>query len=132
MKHIACALFLRDGKILLGKRAPDRTKYPNRWNLPGGGAEEGEALEAALARESREEFGVTPLDAVPFDELPEPLPDAYGEAIYHIFRVDRWEGGEPRVADDEHVACRWFTPEEAARLDDLALPALKDVFLKIA
>ncbi|HUD50846.1 NUDIX domain-containing protein [Parvibaculum sp.] len=130
MKDIACALFVRDGRLLLAKRGPQRSKYPDRWDLPGGHAEARDTLEGALARELGEELGVKPRAASEIAQLPEPHPDVYGAATYHIFLVTEWEG-EPEAHDDEHSALRWFEPEEAASLDDLSLPALKNIFLNL-
>ena len=39
--------------------------------------------------------------------------------LYHLFRVDAFEG-EPRLANPEHVALRWFDWHEAQALPDLA------------
>lgn len=52
----ASALFIKNGKILLTKRAIE----PKRgfWDLPGGFIEEGEHPQKALHREMREELGV--------------------------------------------------------------------------
>ena len=36
MRHYACALLLRDGRILLGKRSPHRRAYANKWDVIGG------------------------------------------------------------------------------------------------
>jgi ADP-ribose pyrophosphatase YjhB (NUDIX family) len=57
----ARAIVLQDGKVLCVRqhyrKRPGRT--PNDyWNLPGGGLEAGESLEACLAREMIEETGV--------------------------------------------------------------------------
>jgi 8-oxo-dGTP diphosphatase len=60
LTEIACAAFLRDGFILLAKRASHKTWYPNRWDLIGGHVETGESVENALVREAREEVGLIP------------------------------------------------------------------------
>jgi 8-oxo-dGTP diphosphatase len=44
-----------------------------------------------------------------------------------IFLVDAWSG-EPAISNDEHSELGWFTPSEAAALDDLAAPEYRDLF----
>jgi len=46
----------RDGHILVSQRRADQS-LPLHWEFPGGKVEPGEAPEAALARELREELG---------------------------------------------------------------------------
>lgn len=54
---IVAAAILRGGKYLLGKRPPGGL-LGGLWEFPGGKVESGETLEAALAREVREELGM--------------------------------------------------------------------------
>ncbi len=60
MRDYACAILLRDGLILLGKRSPHRKAYPNCWDVIGGRVEQGETIDAALHRELGEEIGIAP------------------------------------------------------------------------
>ena len=60
MTDLACAILMRNGEILLAKRAADKRLYPNHWDLVGGHVEAGESVDAALIREVEEEVGVTP------------------------------------------------------------------------
>lgn len=55
---VVAALVERDGKLLLARRAPGE-RDAGSWELPGGKLEPGEDERACLARELREEFGVT-------------------------------------------------------------------------
>jgi 8-oxo-dGTP pyrophosphatase MutT (NUDIX family) len=50
----ACALVVRDGKILLVRHS-----YVRGWLLPGGGVGRGEAPAEAVLRELKEEIGLT-------------------------------------------------------------------------
>lgn len=128
MNDIACALFVRDGKVLLARRSPTRDKYPDCWDLPGGRAEMGDSVEDALVRETREEMGIVPRRYTKIAEIPEPRPDDYGPGTYHIFLVHNWDGGEPWIQADEHTMFDWFPAEEAAALPDLELDNLRPLF----
>lgn len=50
--------------VLLMLRAPSAADYPLTWCFPGGGIEEGETPEQAAIRESMEETGYTPAEAL--------------------------------------------------------------------
>lgn len=53
------AVVCRHGKILLILRDNNPAiAYPNKWNLPGGGIEDGETPEAAIRRELEEEINL--------------------------------------------------------------------------
>jgi ADP-ribose pyrophosphatase YjhB (NUDIX family) len=98
-------LLVRDGKVLLSKRAIDpRRGY---WDVPGGFLEEGEEPLDGLAREFREETG---LDVRPVEWLGthlEPYDHYFVLGLTWLVAAD----GEPRAADDvEELA--WFGPEE--------------------
>lgn len=70
-----------DGKVLLGRRS--REPYKGRLNLPGGFMDMGETMEEAIARELKEELGLSTSD--------------YGKLIYGGSRVDyHSEGGKKR------------------------------------
>jgi ADP-ribose pyrophosphatase YjhB (NUDIX family) len=80
------AVILVGGRVVLVKRAHEPLK--GEWNLPGGGVELGETLEAACAREVLEETGlaveVGPVIEV-FDRI---MYDEAGGVEYHFVLVD--------------------------------------------
>jgi mutator protein MutT len=55
---VAAAIVERDGRFLLTRRLKG-THLEGTWEFPGGKCEEGESLEACLARELMEELAVT-------------------------------------------------------------------------
>ena len=132
MREIACAVFLRDGKILLGFRSPHRRSYPSCWDVVGGHVEPGETPDGALVRELQEEVGVTPTLFRKFAEIGEPRPEHYGPARLHVFVVTGWEGGEPRLQGDEHTELRWFAIDAACALPDLAAAEYPALFRMLA
>jgi 8-oxo-dGTP diphosphatase len=119
VRHIVNALLLRGGEVLLARRAPHRKAYPGLWSFPGGHVEARETLDEALLRESREEIGISPVKYHAAGTIADP--DIANPATYHMYAVTRWTGGEPAMIGDEHTALRWFAPETAAALPDLAL-----------
>jgi len=131
MNHYACAILLRDGKILLGKRAAHRRAYPDCWDVIGGKVEDGEAVDMALSRELSEELGITPEDFVRVGSVEEDNPRARGRATYHLFVVRSWTGGTPIAQDDEHSALEWFDIDAACALPNLALAEYRMVFRQV-
>jgi ADP-ribose pyrophosphatase YjhB (NUDIX family) len=131
VKHFAGAILVREGRVLLGRRAPHRKRAPNSWDIIGGVVEAGETADRALVREVLEEIAVVPTWFERVAVLGEPEPDLYGEGAYHIYRVREWRGGEPTMRGEEHVELRWFTPEEACAMPDLAWDEYRRLFRAI-
>jgi 8-oxo-dGTP diphosphatase len=132
MRDYACAIFIKDGRLMLGKRAAHRKAYANKWDVIGGLVEDGEGLEEALIRELGEEVGVRPVEWERLCSVLDVGPEARGEATYHMFTLRNWTGGQPTMVNDEHTALTWFTVAEACALDDLALDDYRAVFKKIS
>lgn len=130
MRRCSCALLVRDGRLLLGRRSPAKPFYPNVWDLIGGHAEAGETPEQALLREVEEEIGSIPAEFTLVEVVPEPNPAAHGPCEYSVFVVRSWTGPEPFLRNDEHVELGWFTPSEARKLD-LADPAFLRLFSRV-
>ena len=66
LKHVGSyGLVLKDNKILLIKKKGG--PYDGKLDLPGGTIEYGETPKVALARELKEEVGITPMDYELFD-----------------------------------------------------------------
>lgn len=129
-RHDACALLYRDDAILLGLRSPHRRSDPNCWDMIGGRVEDGETIEAALARELREELGVTPVEWVKIGVVDVPARASGVPSVLHIFAVTRWEG-EPAISNHEHTRIAWFGIEEACALDGLASVEYRAFFRRV-
>jgi A/G-specific adenine glycosylase len=99
----------RDGRVLLAQR-PAGKLLGGLWEFPGGKVEPGEAADAALRRELREELAV---EVEVIDHV-----GSYRHAYTHLqvtlhaFEC-RLRRGRPRAI--EHPALRWVTVRELAR-----------------
>ena len=114
------ALFIgRDGKILLGLRAPSKKVWPCYWDTIGGRVEAGESLDEALVREVQEEVGVTPTQFRLIATVRERQPEIYGEMLHHVYAVTGWQGGEPANICDEHTDLKWFSVSEMRLLANI-------------
>jgi mutator protein MutT len=102
----------RGGRILLGRRGPG-TREPGKWSFPAGFVERGEAVEAAAAREVREEVGLE----VTLGPLLG-LISAPGEVVVLAVYAAREAAGEA-VAGDDLTEVGWFAPDD---LPELAFP----------
>jgi threonyl-tRNA synthetase len=84
---VDCIIFNEKGQVFVQKRSADRKKFPNCWELVGGGVEENEAFEQAVRRELKEELNFDLVEIVDYLEpfeyiLPESMRKV-GENINH-------------------------------------------------
>lgn len=128
----ACALPIRGGRILLGLRAAHRRSRPSCWDTIGGHVEPGETAEQALRRELQEEIGITPTTFAHLTSIETTESDGVTPALWHLFSVTGWDGGEPAIANDEHSEIGWFDFADAQELSPLASEAYRPVFARLA
>jgi 8-oxo-dGTP diphosphatase len=126
MREVACAILVRDGSILLGRRAPHKS-YAGCWDVIGGHLEGSERPEDALVREVREEVGVTPTRFASIDKIVDSSPEV-APTLLHFFVVTEWAGGDPDMRGDEHTEIAWFDIEAACQMHELALPQYRSIF----
>ncbi|RDI23094.1 NUDIX hydrolase [Lentzea flaviverrucosa] len=111
-----CVVFDPLGRVLLVRR-----RSPQRWELPGGLADKGEAITDTAVREVREETGVD----VRLSRLVGVYQHPSREIVAMVF-VAVSVGGEP-VATDEASEVEWVSVRDAReRLHPLFLPRLED------
>jgi mutator protein MutT len=104
------------GRVLIAQRPPGK-HLAGRWEFPGGKLETGEDRRAGLARELREELGIT-LSASPRPLIRVRHRYDYGEVLIDMWMV-RGYSGEPKGLEGQ--ALRWCTREELETVE--LLPA---------
>jgi 8-oxo-dGTP diphosphatase len=104
------ALLVRNGRVLLGRRAEDREWLPGAWDVFGGHVEPGEDGADALRRELAEELGIAPLALRDLGVLEDAGSEAWRLRVY---AVTAWRGEVRNRQPDEHAELRWCTPAEA-------------------
>lgn len=110
MRIVTLAMFVKDGKILLGMKK--RGFGAGKWNGYGGKLNDGESPEQAVAREIQEESGITVpienlnhLGTIDFFFIGKPDWDQKGM----IYRIDEFEG---EAIETEEMSPRWYSFDE--------------------
>lgn len=108
MHTVVVGALVRDGRILLVHRRPDKHAYPDLWDLPGGLMEAGESELDALGRELHEELGVQVAtgSATHLTRLSIGAPES--PAVLSAWLVHDWQGTPANVAPEEHDDLGWF------------------------
>jgi 8-oxo-dGTP diphosphatase len=116
---VAAVIEREDRRLLIGQRRRHDTS-PLKWEFPGGKIEDGEAPEAALARELREELGVTLKKYAEIARVTHKYADTSEALEIRFFAVE--------IADQAMVAkpfeqVAWVLPKELSDYDFLAANA---------
>ena len=119
-KTIGAMFINSDGAVLLGLRSTTKRTWPGYWDIIGGHVEDGESLDDALVRESREEVGVIPFRFKLIARFKERQPEIHGDALHHVYAVTSWQGGHPANVCDEHTELKWFGIGEMSLLKNIA------------
>lgn len=104
MLRVTAAIIRQGGRILICQRRRD-ARFPLQWEFPGGKIEDGEAPEACLQRELREELGIE-ADIGPRVTLIQHVYPGTGEVELHFFRVDRFRGTPRNLGFEQIVWAR--------------------------
>ena len=117
MRTVVAAVIQRgDRKLLIGRRRKEDSS-PLKWEFPGGKVRDGEAAEAALARELREELGVTLTKCVEIGRVRHQYAASPEELEIRFFAAEL-APGEVTPLCFEQIA--WVLPKELGDYDFLA------------
>jgi ADP-ribose pyrophosphatase YjhB (NUDIX family) len=118
-KVVACTLPIREGRILLTRRAIDPAR--GLWTFPGGFVDWGEDVREGALRETREEVGL----AVRLQELLGVYSYVGAPFVIVVFIAEAPDGAEPVPCATEVLELAYFGPEEIP-WDALAFPSTRD------
>jgi mutator protein MutT len=116
---VAAAVIDAAGRVLIAQR-PSGTHLAGGWEFPGGKLEPGEERAAGLARELKEELGISIAAPRPLIRVQHAYPSRV--VLLDMWVVKRYTG-EPRGLDGQ--ALRWCAQEDLAAAD--LLPADKPI-----
>ncbi|NEW43419.1 NUDIX domain-containing protein [Nocardia cyriacigeorgica] len=110
-----------DGRVLLGRRA--NTGYEDgAYHVPSGHLESGESVLDALAREAKEEIGVS-IEASDIDFAHVMHNSSSGGRVAFFFRVVRWQGEPSNMEPDKCDDLAWFALDV---LPDMMIPYCRE------
>ena len=96
---------LKDGKVLILKRASTMHWAPSQYALPGGHIEYGEDIESGAVRELKEETQLNALSVELFED----------DDFLHYFIVSDFSGNV--ILNEEHTDFAWVGPDELNDFD---------------
>src|SRR4051812_44414479 len=106
MVQMVMAIIRHGDRVLMVRERMGKDIEP-LWGLPGGGVEPGELLHEALAREVKEETGLTVRTPASTAFLVHIDSEDYPSAVAIAFEVDSWHGtlhpDDPDILDVEFV-----------------------------
>lgn len=112
MDEVVVGALVREGRVLLVHRRPDKRARPGVWDLPGGLIESGESELGALARELHEELGVRIATRTASRLCRVTAGPAEEPALLSAWLLRDWSGVPANLAPDEHDDIGWFGRQE--------------------
>ena len=112
---VRAILINSEGKVMLTKRAPGGYEE-GKWCLVGGKPDEGEKLEEAVARETKEEVGVIFAPSSYYAEIENPDTSSGQRWITHYF-VGNTDALPTQLQDTEVSEVDFFSQVELQEID---------------
>ena len=114
MIQVAVGIITINSKVLVCQRKRT-SRYPLKWEFPGGKFENGESVDECLRRELREELSIDAVVGKEFFRQKWIYPDSGSfEVFYHL--VPSYAG---IIRNNVFEQIRWFNLSELARVDML-------------
>jgi len=125
--HVASICFRRknnDLQILIAKRSPNRTLFPDMWECGGGQVHSGENFKGAIKRQMEEELGVILGNIKEFKTYEINYKQKKIPGIRFICKIkDYVNGKEPQIDGKELIEWKWLNISEIDKID--IIPELK-------
>lgn len=123
------ALLVRNGELLLGRRAAGRDWLAGAWDVFGGHIEPGETEQQALSRELQEELGIVATRMLRLETLSGDAPEPWRLCLY---AVTAWSGEPCNRQPEEHAQLRWCPLADAQQRLRTAHPDFARVLARAA
>jgi 8-oxo-dGTP pyrophosphatase MutT (NUDIX family) len=115
MKVVGC-FCEKDGKIILLLRNENKPQG-NTWGVPAGKVEADEALLRSMAREIKEELGLSLETAELIYQTKYYVRYPEFDFVYHVFKTNLREKVEIKIDKNDHQEFRWVLPAEALTMN---------------
>ena len=112
VRVVAAVILAPERDRVVIARRPKNKHQGGLWEFPGGKVAEGEAAEAALHRELREELAISVLQANPLFQVEHDYPDR--KVSLDFWQVTEFTG---TVCGNEGQTVAWVRPEELVAFD---------------
>lgn len=120
--EVVAGLIVREGRVLVCQRTAT-SKFPLKWEFPGGKIEAGESPTEALERELREELAIEVLESKEFTRHVHHYKDMPAVSL-RFYQVLRYQGQVKNLIFERIV---WARMQDLAKFDFLEgdLPLIK-------